>query len=80
MASNVLSAFVAAAVAIEARHGLKRTDFQRLAEHVAGWRRSFASVASVVSEHDIVLMRDDWVPKSMTPKATPEAGSQGAQY
>ena len=52
--ADILRARVAAAVAIEAGHGLKRTDFQRLTEHIAGWGRSSASIATVISEHNLV--------------------------
>jgi hypothetical protein len=56
MASEVLLASVAAAVAIEACHGLKRTDFQRLTEHVASRNWSPFALATVGSEHGLGLM------------------------
>jgi hypothetical protein len=68
MAAHILLAGIAAAVPIEAGHGFERTDFQRLTEHVAGRNRSSASVATVVPEHDFVLMAAS---KSMTPKGRP---------
>jgi hypothetical protein len=51
VAPDVFLACIAAAVAIETRHWLERTDFQRLAEHIPGWNWSSASVATFVSKH-----------------------------
>jgi hypothetical protein len=53
--ADVLLARVAAALAIKPGHGFERTDLQRFAEHIAGWGWSSASVATVVSEHDLGL-------------------------
>jgi hypothetical protein len=56
VAAYILLTGIAAAIAIEACHGFERTDFQRFAQYVAGWNRSATSVATVVSEHDLVLI------------------------
>jgi hypothetical protein len=56
VASYVLLAGIAAAIPIKPCHGLKRTDLKRLTEYVAGWNRSATSFATVVSEHDLVLI------------------------
>jgi hypothetical protein len=56
VAAYILLTGIAAAIAIEACHGFERTDFQRFAQYVAGWNRSATSVATVVSEHEFVLI------------------------
>jgi hypothetical protein len=52
VAADVFLARIAAAVAIETCHGLERTDFQRLAEHIPGWNWSwlFRNVLPEVSK------------------------------
>ena len=57
MAAHVLLTSIAAAVAIETCHRFERTAFQRLTEHISGWDRPPASVATVVSEHDLMPAR-----------------------
>jgi hypothetical protein len=52
VAADVLFAGIAAAVAIEPRHGLERTDCQRLSKHIPGRYRFPTSVATVVPEHE----------------------------
>jgi hypothetical protein len=56
VAANILLTGIAAAIAIEPCHGLERTDFQRFSEYVAGWSRPPASITTVVSEHDLILI------------------------
>jgi hypothetical protein len=51
VASYVLLAGIAAAIAIKACHGFKRTDLKRLTEHVAGWNWPPASIATFISKH-----------------------------
>jgi hypothetical protein len=51
VASHVLLAGIAAAIAIKPCDGFKRTDFKRLAEYVAGWNRPPASIATFISKH-----------------------------
>jgi hypothetical protein len=51
VASYVLLAGIAAAIAIKPCHGLKRTDFKRLTEYVAGRNRPPASIATFISKH-----------------------------
>ena len=55
MATDILLTGIAAAIAIEPCHGFEGTDFQWLAENVAGRSRSSTSSAAVVSEHDLDL-------------------------
>ena len=50
MATNVLRSRIAAAVSIESGHWTPRTDFKRLAKHVAG-RTPWFSVSPVVPQH-----------------------------
>jgi NAD(P)-dependent dehydrogenase (short-subunit alcohol dehydrogenase family) len=51
VASHVLLAGIAAAIAIKPCHGLKRTDLKRLTEYVAGRNWPPASIATFVSKH-----------------------------
>jgi hypothetical protein len=50
--ADIIPAGIATAIPIEPCHGLEGTNFQRLAEHIAGWNWSTASVGVVVSEHE----------------------------
>jgi hypothetical protein len=51
VASYVLLAGIAAAIAIKPCHGLKRTDLKRLTQYVAGRNRSPACIATFISKH-----------------------------
>src|SRR5262249_68451 len=56
VAPYVLTPRIAATIAIEPCHGFERTHFKRLAEYVAGWNRSSASVATFISKHALPPM------------------------
>ena len=51
VASYVLLAGIAAAIAIKPCHGLKRTDLKWLTEYVAGWNWPSASIVMFISKH-----------------------------
>ena len=51
VASYVLLAGIAAAIAIKPCHGLKRTDLKWLTEYVAGWNWPSASIVTFISKH-----------------------------
>jgi hypothetical protein len=53
MASHVLLAGIAAAIAVKPCHRFEGTDFKRLTEYVAGRNRFSSSIAMFVSKHEV---------------------------